>query len=588
MIKALYEYAKAHPEVRKPEGYDEWHLDLVVVVSPEGHISYIEEVEPKKKFCIPCSAGQRNDNPLMRKALVFMEGGSKLESLVDEVESCFQAEPSAEPVYLLLKNYSDELSDMIRNICSIGKTGNSDNSFSEKSNVGFGIEDSYGNTQYLWDIPGVKKWRRDQYLMYGFSDRDCLDIVTGEVCRPLRLLKATPVICAGGGTMGSNLISFDKDAFRSYGYVSGANMPVSENTISAVIDAYNYLAHRAVKLDNLRVLYWCSGVNEETASFLDEFIGFQFDDALVQKNMDPEDMSKRLGDFLLKPLSGSGYGDLQDGMYHVITAQGDAGRISVLSYEQGSLSMLQSRYQKWHDSMQVISYSGKGFLKQRSAKGLLRAALSLSELNSKDEYKRVRPYLVKVVSSCMNGTPFPEPLLASAVKAFQSFFYKDDDIGRHGNIVQLIHIYFAYQKGKEEFCMPEVNLECKDTPYLCGRLFAVHEWFYGKVTKGSRVMTERFPACCRKPMSQISKMQMLCAHRFPKSYVKDRIFFESEAGDIMKCVSGFPQSLNLTEQAMFILGYWHEHARISQCEPAWAVQKKTADAVVEEEEEAGE
>lgn len=586
MIKDLYEYALAHPDVVMPDGYAEAGLDYIVCVTPDGHVKDVLNVHDNGKFIRPVRNGARNDDPFVRKAEVFkdvvidsslpedeikklektqLEREAKRHSLIREFGSC--CDQALSGIRTLLSQNFQELMDRVALDCSEFLKGN----------VGFSVLDGAGIEVYVWNIPGVKSWWSGQYAEENRSCRTCVDILTGEPCYASKLIKNTSVKAAGGGqTSGSNLISFNAPSFNSYGFEQGANMPAGMGSLSMAIDAYNYLAVRGVRLADMRLLCWCSGLDSEDERMLNDVFRFDFD--IPDRSATQEDVDaagQRIKGILSAPVDAKAYGSLERGTYHVMLTKADAARISVLYYATGDCADLLEHYRKWHVAMDVPNINGRNAMKQRNAYSLIYAATSLRDRNASDVFSKYRRFVKPLIQACMQGRPLSNELLARAVRAFQSAFYPkgDDklDISKFGSTVQLINL--CLNIGKEESDMPDGgNCAPRSVAYLCGRLFSVHEWFYGVATNDSGVMTERFVACCQKPVSQIKKIQMLCAHRMRNvNWCTGKKVFRSECEEIFGMLDEIPASLCIKQQAEFILGYWYEKARITEMTKSSAV-----------------
>lgn len=578
MLRDLYLYAVAHPDVIMPSGFSEGSVDLVVCVDQNGSIVDISDVRDNgkgHKFVRPVRNGAKNDDPFVRKAEIFISGANaKLQSLVGEFESCDDILFNGIRSLLCsnLQGLLDAINYKFRDLfgadlsmlaCSKDKKDQA----KLKLNIGFSVLDANRVEIYAWDVPGVKKWWNDLYRSENASSRSCIDILTGEPCVASKLIKNTSLKAAAGGqTSGSNLISFNVSSFESYGFEQGANLPAGMESVSMAIDAYNHLAINGVRLADMRLICWCSGLDSDIESDFRDV--FQFDFGSADKTMSQDDIDaagRRIRDILSAPLDADKYGSLEKGTYHVMLTKADAARISVLFYDTGDCVSLLRHYRNWYDGMRVADLTGRNILKQRNAYGLIFAAVSIRDRKASDMFAKHRKFVKPIVQACMQGRPLPDDLLYMAVRAFQSAFHPAGDdkvnLASFGSTVQLIQLCLTI--GKEGSTMPDNN---KSDAYLCGCLFAVHEWFYGVATRNSDAMTEKFVACCQKPAAQIKKIQMLCAHRMRDvHWFVAKKLFKSECEAIFGSLNAVPAGLDVRQQAEFILGYWHEQGHIS-CE----------------------
>ena len=85
-------------------------------------------------------------------------------------------------------------------------------------------------------------------------------LLSGELVEPMPTQnKIERLSDVGGLAMGDSLVSFDKDAFTSYGLEQGQNAAMSEVMVKTYSTALNHLIRKqSKKLAGVKVVYWYS------------------------------------------------------------------------------------------------------------------------------------------------------------------------------------------------------------------------------------------------------------------------------------------------------------------------------------------
>jgi CRISPR-associated protein Csd1 len=110
----------------------------------------------------------------------------------------------------------------------------------------------------------------------------------------------------------------------------------------------------------------------------------------------------------------------------------------------------------------------------------------------------------------------------------------------------------------EDLITMSLNEESSNVPYRLGRLFAVLEKVQGETNKdmGSTINSKYFSSASSTPAVVFPVLLKLAQHHIAKSdygYVSSKLVEE-----ILSEVNEFPEFLNLEEQGMFMLGYYHQ------------------------------
>ena len=129
------------------------------------------------------------------------------------------------------------------------------------TNIVFRVE---GESRFLHERSSVKQIWLDHLAAEGGADGPCL--VTGEQA-PIARLHPSVKGVAGAQNSGASIVSFDKDAFKSYGKERGANAPVSERAAFAYTTSLNTLLDRGsrqrIRIGDATTLFWAKAAGSE-------------------------------------------------------------------------------------------------------------------------------------------------------------------------------------------------------------------------------------------------------------------------------------------------------------------------------------
>lgn len=100
----------------------------------------------------------------------------------------------------------------------------------------------------------------------------------------------------------------------------------------------------------------------------------------------------------------------------------------------------------------------------------------------------------------------------------------------------------------------------KDTAYRLGRLFAVLEMAQRRAlpTANATIRDRFYSAASATPASVFPRLLRTYQHHLGKLETGARIYFEQLAQEILAPVVDFPAHLNLADQGLFALGYYHQ------------------------------
>ena len=103
-----------------------------------------------------------------------------------------------------------------------------------------------------------------------------------------------------------------------------------------------------------------------------------------------------------------------------------------------------------------------------------------------------------------------------------------------------------------------MGLDKEDTRpgYRMGRLLSVLEQLQRSQRQKATIVERFYGAASTRPATVFPALIRLAQHHLPRSSGKG--FFQGRLGEVLDGVGGFPATLNLEQQGLFALGYYHQ------------------------------
>lgn len=588
MLKALYDYGVAHPEIVLPPSTSMRGIKFVVELTPNGDLVGIRKSEKKAVSCPDIGGATRGSgttsNILIEKAelsiqLESAKASGTAATRVDKKRECFLqyfqegAEAGVEvfsAVLAALKNPETLHAIQMQAAEQKIKPGDS---------VGFAF-----NGVLLSDMPEVKQWwhqRCENAAASSGEKKDMLDLITGEPCIPARLHKPIPVKAAGGGqASGVSLVSFNNRTFESYGLSDkqGRNAPMSQETADTISDALTYLGEHGAKLADMRFIHWYDkDIGREYDILLQGFFGPSPDGKEDTEEVDEDAKSAAATKLVESPITGEPPAELCDCIYHIMLLHPEMSRMSIRYSDTGKYDVLYGNLKKWFADMELVSWTGQGRAQYKTINGLLYALLTQEERARKeydDKMAALKTTALKLTIACMQNGPIPAVVLARAIASIKSQLCRQDDGEKRLSPVpfQVLKMYLSRrpEAKKGATLMPELNQNVENIGYQCGRLLAIYDAIQRRAAPEVQtgVLTKFYSACSQHPAMAIGRMQALSIHHLRKieSPYYERLYRDmlATAYDCIPAGAQIPKRLSPEGQAYFAVGYWQQVAEIGR------------------------
>ncbi|MBB3329569.1 CRISPR-associated protein Csd1 [Halomonas campaniensis] len=379
---------------------------------------------------------------------------------------------------------------------------------------------------------------------------------------------------------GASLVSFNSDAYESYGYSKNQNASISKAAIFGYSTALNYLLrgdtdnHQRLQIGDATVVFWAKGRDRARAEAAEGFF------AMLNEPPSDEQEAAKLGTLMKQVSEGRILSELDpkleaDTQFFVLGLAPNAARLSVRFWYVNSLEHLAQHYAHHHQDMSLEPSPWKGI-----TPGAWRLVLQTAPIHGdRPKSDDVLPQLAgELMRSILTGSRYPRSLLNNIIMRFRN----DGKVS--GIRVALCKAVLA----REARLMLHSNLTTQEVPvsldphsthpgYLLGRLFAELESAQ-RGALGSEVnatIRDRYyGAASATPASVFPMLLRNVQHHLSNMRKKDKggLAYKIE-NEIASIIDGlgekFPRSLRIEEQGRFAIGYYHQSkARFANKESA--------------------
>ncbi len=438
-------------------------------------------------------------------------------------------------------------------------------------NVVFALEEERLSNVRLHDRPAAKNLWGKLSAAGEKGDRICL--VTGEPGPVARLHPSIKGVW-GAQSSGAALVSFNLDAFTSYGHEQGDNAPVSELAAAKYTTALNRFLERdsghRIQIGDASTVFWADASNagSDDAELAESVFSGMLD------SIDETMQSSKVGDILAKIREGKPVSsfdpDLAEGVrFHVLGLAPNAARLSIRFYFEDSFGALTENYRKFVSDMRIEPAPRDGY------PPLWRYLLETAVLGKREN---VPPNLAgEWMRSILSGTNYPLTLMSSVLTRIRA----DGEVNplRIGILKALLVRNFNMEA---PVGLDETN---DNKGYLLGRLFATYEQIQTAAlgAKVNATIKDKYygsaSAQPRKVFSVLEKGSANHLSKLGKQKPGYRVVLERQVFAIMNLMEPgkepFPASLSAEQQSLFGLGYYHQ--RFTRKETDAAVSGETAE-----------
>ncbi|MBQ0721364.1 MAG: type I-C CRISPR-associated protein Cas8c/Csd1 [Gammaproteobacteria bacterium] len=391
-------------------------------------------------------------------------------------------------------------------------------------------------------------------------------LITGESMQAERLHTSIKGVW-GAQSSGANIVSFNLDAFNSYGKNQGYNAPVGKKATFAYTTALNYLLRKnspqRMQVGDTSTVFW----SEKPTTFETAIA-----DIFGEPSKDDPDKNTRAVASL--------YGSMHNGLlssdegqtrFYVLGLAPNAARIAIRFWQVATVAELAMRIRQHFDDLAIVHGD-----KQLPHLPLFRLLVATATQGKADN---IPPNIAgETMRSILSGQPYPHSLLGAAVRRNRA--EQEVSYARAALIKACINRLTRYKN-------PDITEELKvsldetnnNIGYRLGRLFAVLEKVQEEASPGinATIRDRYYGAASSTPVSVFATLLKLKNHHISKLDNKGRATnLEKLIGQIVEAVTDFPPNLSMQEQGRFAIGYYHQRQDFFKKKPELNTKTNTS------------
>ena len=447
------------------------------------------------------------------------------------------------------------------------------------ANFVFRLDD--GTQQYLHERPAALALRARLLNDDEAEESRCL--VTGDQSPLARLHPAIKGV-NGAQSSGASIVSFNLEAFTSYGKEQGDNAPVSEAAAFAYTTVLNHLLRRSehnrqrLQIGDATVVFWAIADDAQKAEHAEELFAL-----LLDPPSDDATETEKLHHVLDGIAKGQALSEIDPGLddatdFYVLGLAPNASRLSIRYWQAGTLEVFAHRVAQHYRDLLLEPSSWKS---EPALWRLLYATAPSRDGKAKAE--DISPLLAgEMMRAILTGRHYPQSLLGNVIMRFRA----DGDIsGLRVALCKAVLTRNARLNHQPEKEIPmSLDTSLSDVAYRLGRLFAVLEGvqhaalgkqinatirdrYYGAASATPATV---FPMLLRNAQNHLAKVRK---EKPGLAYVLD--------ADISEILNGmdsrFPKNLSMESQGRFAIGFYHQ----SQARFASKDKEKPIDTTIE-------
>lgn len=404
----------------------------------------------------------------------------------------------------------------------------------------------------------------------GYIDAACVAaticLVTGEAASVARLHPPVKGV-NGAQSSGASIVSFNLNAFTSYGKIQGENAPVSEQAAFAYTAALNHLLRRGegnrqrIQIGDTSVVFWAEAEQAAQVDAAESLFAH-----LLNSPPDDSSEAEKLRRVLDAAAKGRPLAEVDPDLgpatrMYVLGLVANASRLSVRFWQADTLEVLAKRLGEHERDLRIEPCPWRT---EPAAYRLVLATVPNRKGAKPKADDAVNNLVGELMRAILSGGLYPRSLLANAIMRIRA----DGELsGMRAAICKGVlarERRLGIRASDEEI---PVSLDKQSTQpgYLLGRLFAVLEYVQRGALGGQLNATIRdryygaasatpasiFPVLLRNTQNHLSKLR--------KERPGHAVVLEN---DIREIVGGlpeqFPRILHIEDQGRFAIGYYHQ------------------------------
>jgi CRISPR-associated protein Csd1 len=374
-----------------------------------------------------------------------------------------------------------------------------------------------------------------------------LSLLSGQPVHVARLHEPKIKGVYGAQISGALLVSFNDEAYESYGRAQGDNAPVGQEEAFKYCTALNLLVesreHR-LRIADTTAVFWT-----EKPTQAESFFGMVFD-------QQPQDESLRAQIYSALDAICQGRFPTQLGdpttPFYVLGLTGNASRLAIRFWYVNTLAQLCEQIGEHFNALSIEREWPATQPQYPSLWQLVRECVRKGD----DVPPLLSPALLR---SILFGTMYPDSFYAAVLRRIE--------IEGAVNYFRAGIIKAVLKRNYGTTLTMSLDEQCTEPAYLLGRLFAVLEHAQLCATRDrklNRTIKERFfGAASMTPAQVFPTLMRGLTHHLGKLSTGGRIYFEKLIQAIRdQMPAEYPPRLNVRDQGLFDGGYYHQRIEL--------------------------
>ncbi len=390
--------------------------------------------------------------------------------------------------------------------------------------------------RYVIDNPAVQRFWAAINEPDG-ATMQCL--VCGENRPVLERLQSKVKGIPGGQTSGTSIISANSDAFESYGLQASQVAPICQECAEGFTRGLNDLLSgdsTRFRTGNGAFVFWTRETHD-------------FDFLTMMSTPDPQHVQA-----LLESARRGRWADLDEADFYALSLSAAGGRAVVRDWLNTTVRNVKENLALWFQRQQVAP----GYDNENRYYGV--TSLANATVRDRKDLPVTTPRAL--IKTAFGGEPVPSQILQQAIRRCQA----ERRVTRpRAALIKLALLSQRQQYDHREDHMVEVDRENSDPGYLCGRLFNVLERAQTTAIRNvNATIADRYYGTASTAPGAVFPLLLKGVrahlHTLNRDRRSARVAIEADMEEIMSSLDGFPRTLNLEQQGLFALGYYHQRA----------------------------
>ncbi|MDD6559975.1 MAG: type I-C CRISPR-associated protein Cas8c/Csd1 [Lactimicrobium massiliense] len=418
------------------------------------------------------------------------------------------------------------------------------------------LRDRNGND--FIEEPSIRRaW--DKYLDSLNADSPVMiDLISGESANVAELHGGIRGL--GGPANGVSLVSYNKDAFESFGHKHGENSPVSIANAHKYTSVLNYLYAQREYVTRIGdssnpsvfITYW----SENGSTVYQDIFGDEFD---YGKRIDRDDL-KAITDSLVqgKPIVFHEEKIDPNEKFYVLGMGTNSARASVQFFYENTFGKILKNVTEHNERLRIV-----GAINNQSIPIYRILSETVRQIGLKLESNPSPSITAGLYLSVLKNYRYPDAIYTQVLARINA----DRDIKYAKAEIIKAYLLKNGTKVPKEVLTVAVNTDSNYAPYVLGRVFAVLEKIQKDVSPGiTTTLKDRYIArAASDPVLVFPGLLRLSQNHQRKLSKDSRIYYSNMLNDLLgRLPETFPKHLSLEEQGSFYLGYYHENQFLYQ------------------------